>query len=146
MEKGKLKESDVHQGYNVQFFRNGRRMNQDVFAVKMNMSRSSIVRLENSPKIDHEILAKCGEVLDVPVNLLEDLTLDDMIRNITYNIEKIDNNGNCSNVGGNNNENVINPIETVVELSNKNAELYERMLQMERERVAELKQQLSEKK
>jgi len=101
------------------------------------------------------MLAKCAEVLGIPVETLKEFDLEKMMSSFTCNIDKIENtNGAIFSIlkdGSNSNPtNHYYPIEKIMELNQqiseqnqKNADLYERMLQSEKEKITFLEEKVA---
>lgn len=126
----------VHQGRNIRRIRLEKNINQDVMADLVHMSQPTVSRYENMKEIDEETLGRFARALDVPAELLKTLEEDAPIvifQENTTNVET--NNGNVDN-GYMNNANTFNPVEKIVEL-------YERMLNEEKEKYASLEKRLA---
>jgi transcriptional regulator with XRE-family HTH domain len=137
-------EVTIHQGRNVRFFRNAKNMKQEDFAERIGVKQPVVTKIERQSVIDERTLLKCAEVLGVSVDTIKEFEPEKMFDSFTYHIDKVQNtNGAFSfskeNVSTNNNY----PIEKIMELNLKNAELYERLLQAEREKNAFLEQMLA---
>ena len=134
----------IHQGQNVKIFRNMRNMKQEEFAKQIGVKQSVVTKLERQSIIEETMLSKCAEVLGIPVDVLKEFELEKMLDSFIYNIDKIqDSNGwMFSSKDGTANTNHYYPIEKIMELQHKNTELYERLLQAEKEKIALLEKML----
>jgi len=143
-------EVKIHQGRNIRFFRNAKEMKQEVFAERMGVNQSVVTRLEQKSIIEEPMLAKCAEILGISVEMIKEFDPEKMFDNFTYNIDKIENSNAIFSISRDNSSstptNYNYPIEKIMELNQKNADLYERMLQAEKEKVTFLEKMLVEKK
>ena len=144
-----MNDEKIHQGWNVRFFRNARNMKQESFAERIGVKQPAITKIERQNIIEEPILLKCAEVLGISVDILKEFEPSKMFENenYTYHIDKVQNsNGTIliSKDGTNRNQNY--PIEKLMELNRKNTELYERLIQAEKEKNAILEKMLNEKK
>ena len=138
-EEGEVK---IHQGRNIRFFRNAKEMKQEDFAERMGIQQPVVTRLEKQSVIDEPILLKCAQVLGISVEMIKEFDLDKMFNGFTCNIDKIENtNGAISISNDGKTPTTYNyPIEQLMILNQKNADLYERMLQSEKEKVGFLEE------
>jgi len=128
-------EVKVHQGRNVRFFRNARNMKQEDFADRIGVKQPAVTRIERQSVIEAPMLLKCAEVLGISVDMLKEFEPEKMFDSFTYNIDKVENsNGWMFSQKDSTNTNHNYPLEKLMELNNKNAELYERLLQAEKEK------------
>ena len=143
------REVKVHQGRNIRFFRNAKDMKQEDFAERIGMTQPFVVKIEKQSIIDETMLAKCADALGISVEMIKEFEPEKMFNGFTCNIDKIQNNTGAISISKegspptNNTNNY--PIEKIMELNQKNAELYERLLQAEKEKVAFLEKMLAEK-
>jgi len=137
-----------HQVRNVRFFRNLKNMKQEDFAERIGVTQPVVTKIERQSVLDPPMLLKCAEVLGISVDILKDFDPEKMVDNFTYHIDKIENsNGSLSfSKEGSPPTNYYYPIEKIMELNQKNAELYERLLQTEKEKNALLERMLAEKR
>ena len=140
----KENEVKIHQGRNIRFFRNARNLKQEDFAERIGIKQPVMTKIEKQSIIEESMLLKCAEVLGISVDMLKEFNPEKMFDSYTYHIDKIQNsNGggfslrDCTNANTNN-----YPIEKLMELHHKNTELYERLLQAEKEKNALLEKML----
>lgn len=115
-----------HIGRKICQIRELRGMKQDALAFEVGVSQQLISKIEQSDKVDEDLLMKIAEVLGVTKEGIE-----------AFNDESIFN--NINNFHDNSIQNNINPIDKIVEV-------YERLLASEREKVEILEKLLKEKK
>ena len=144
------REVKIHQGRNVRFFRNARNMKQEDFADRVGVKQPVITKIERQSVIEAPMLMKCAEVLGISADLLKEFEPEKMFDSFNYHIDKIQNSDGsvlCFKDGTNTNSNTNHnyPLEKLMELNQKNAELYERLLQAEKEKTAWLEKILAGK-
>ena len=131
-------EVKVHQGRNIRFFRNAKDMKQEDFADRIGMTQSFVVKIEKQNIIDEVKLAKCANALGISVEMIKEFDPEKMFSSFTYNIDKIENANGAFSISKDDSSLTNNyyPIEKLMELNQKISDLYERMLQSEKEKVA----------
>lgn len=123
-----------HIGRKISRIRELRDMKQDALAQAMGTSQQSISILENSETIDEDKLVEVAKVLGVTPEAIKNFSEENMI-NFFNNFS--DNSINQGPIGSNNTCN-FNPLDKVVEL-------YERLVQAEKEKVIYLEKLLKDK-
>lgn len=117
----------THHGRNMRRVREILGVKQDVIAAALNISQPAVVKMEQREVIDDETLEKVAKALNVPVDAIknyeEEATIS-FIANTFHDSTAIV--GNNNGTGGHYSC-TFNPIDKIVEL-------YERMLEMEREK------------
>src|SRR4051794_19688219 len=111
------KPNNVHIGRKISRIRELRGMKQDSLAFELGVSQQTISKIEQSEKIDDELLEQIAKILDVPVEGIKNFS-EEAVFNII---------GNTFTDSSSNNNNylcTINPLEKIIEL-------YERLLQSE---------------
>jgi transcriptional regulator with XRE-family HTH domain len=116
-----MAESTLHIGRKISRIRELRGMKQEALAAELGISQQAISKIEQSAEVEEEALSRIAKVLGVTVEGLKHFTEDSVFNNI-------------NNFHDNSIQNNFNPIEKVIEL-------YERLLQSEREKVELLKNQ-----
>lgn len=137
MEAAKAKKNN--HGANIRRWREWRGVNQDVLAEQIGVSQATLSGYEKRDKLEPEMLDKIAKALDVPteaITELEDGTAINIISN-TFN----DNAAANDNAAG-----VMNYYHPTFNPIDKIAELYERLLKSEQEKVAILQEIIQEKK
>lgn len=127
METSEVKKS--HHGYNTKRLREILGIKQEDFAERIGMSQQTISRFENTETLDEETLRKIADASKVPVEAIKNFS-DGQTNNFINTF--YDNSGfnyQCT----------FNPLDKVIEL-------YERIIQTEREKVALLEEVLKYKK
>jgi transcriptional regulator with XRE-family HTH domain len=109
----------LHIGRKISKLRELRGMKQETLASELGISQQAISKIEQSAEVEEDALIKIAHVLGVTVEGLKHFTEDAVFNNI-------------NNFHDNSIQNNFNPIEKVIEL-------YERLLQSEREKIEILK-------
>ena len=132
----------AHHGKNLRRFREWKGLKQEALAFEMgdDWSQKKISLLEQKEQIDDKILEQLSAVLKIPVEAFDALNEDPAINiiNSTFSDQAV---GAIGSAG----DYIVNPVEKWLEAMKKNEELYERLLQAEREKVEMLQQLLSKK-
>ncbi len=143
----------IHIGRNIKRFREILGVKQESLAITMGeeWNQKRISMLESKPKIDDELLEQVAEALKIPVVAIKNFDEEKTIMNIQNNYEGANPNSTVSVSGitgdpTTNNSCTFNPLDKLVEtmeelksLYAENKDLYERMLQTEKEKFELLK-------
>ncbi|RZJ83064.1 MAG: XRE family transcriptional regulator [Chryseobacterium sp.] len=125
------KSSKMHIGRKISRIREIRGIKQDFLAVELGVSQQTISKIEQSEEVEDSTLEKIANVLGVTAEAIKNFN-EEFVFNII---------GNTFTDSSSNNNNYLctfNPLDKVVEL-------YERLLQSEREKVELLKGKSTEK-
>ncbi len=122
-----------HIGRNISRIRELKDMKQEALAYAIGSSQQSISIIENSEIVDKEKLEKIAEALGVTVEAIENFSEENVFNYFNTFNESVSN----SNFGHNNVCN-FNPLDKVVEL-------YERLVQAEKDKVEYLEKLLKGK-
>ena len=126
----------IHQGRNIKRFREILGIKQEALAFDMGVSQSSISDYESKETLDDKVLEKIAGFLKVPTEAIKNFDEENAISVIANTFT--DSFNNSSNAFAYNNNCTFNPIDKMVEL-------YERMLQQQKEMIDKL-EKLIEKK
>lgn len=116
-----------HIGRNISRIRELRGMKQEALAIAIGVSQQSVSNIEGSETVEEEKLKAIAEVLGVSAEAIKNFSEEAAINYF--------NNFNDSSEGTFNNHCTFNPLDKVVEL-------YERLLQAEKEKVEYLEKLL----
>lgn len=132
----------IHQGNNVKRFREMQGIKQDALAAELgdDWSQKKVSRLEEKEIIEPEILEQVAKALKVPVEAIREFDSERVISIISNTFNTHDQSA------GINLYPTFNPVEKWIEAMEENKKLYERMLQMEKEKSEMLHSLLKEKK
>ncbi len=132
----------IHEGHNVKRIREILGIKQDALAFDLNLSQQAISQLEQKESIDPALLEEISKSLKVPVEAIKNFDEEAAINIIsnTFNDESFSHNifspHQCT----------FNPIDKWLEVLDENKKLYERLLQVEREKNELLQKLLDERK
>ena len=124
-------------GANVRRWREWRNIKQDVLAEMIGVSQATMSGIEKKETIDPETVEKLAKALDIPVEAITELTKENSVNIFTKNDQATF----LQNVGGSSTNTLsptFNPIDKV-------AELYERLLKSEQEKISLLQEVLRDK-
>ncbi|WP_158963213.1 helix-turn-helix domain-containing protein [Myroides fluvii] len=130
-------EHKIHQGRNVKRFREMLGIKQEVLAFDLgeDWNQKKISLLEQKEVIDHSLLQQISKVLKIPVEAIESFDEEQAINLISNSVSF----ENCQHPSFFNYQPNFNPIDKVIEL-------YERMLQQQKEMIEKLERLIEEKK
>jgi len=136
----------IHQGRNVKRFREMLGLKQEGLAYMLgdDWNQQKISLLEQKEEIDDQLLEQIAEQLKVPADAMKNFDEEMAVFNIQNNYEG--SNSGASGVYTNNNNCTFNPLEKYVEAIEANKQLYERLLQSEKEKNELLQKLLDGKK
>ena len=136
----------IHQGRNIKRFREMLGVKQDALASMLgdDWNQQKISLLEQKEQIDDPLLEQIAGQLKVPADAIKKFDEETAIFNIQNNFEG--SNTGASGVYTNNNNCTFNPLEKYAEAMEANKELYERLLQSEKEKNDLLQKMLNEMK
>ena len=120
-----------HIGRKISRIRELRDMKQEALAAALGISQQAVSNIEGSESIDDEKLQKIAEALGVSADAIKNYSDETVLHNIQNNYD-----GSVINAGPTVNNNcTFNPLDKVVEL-------YERLLQAEKDKIAYLEKLL----
>ena len=120
-------------GANVRRWREWRNINQDTLAEQIGVSQATLSSYEKKNKLDQEILEKITKASNIPLEAITDLGEDSAINIVASTLTANDNAAIFNYYPS------FNPIDKIVEL-------YDRLLQSEKEKVEILQEALKERK
>jgi len=113
-------------------------MKQEALAQALGISQQTISAIENSETIEEERLIEVAKALGVTVEAIKSFSEEGMI-NYFNTFNDSDNNFNSYNTC------TFNPLDKLMETVEENKNLYERLLQAEKEKIEYLEKLLKEK-
>lgn len=136
---------NIHHGNNVRLARAWKKITQDDLADRLNIYQSEVSKIESQEEIEDKTLEKISKALNVPVDFLKEFEPEAAMQSFIVSSNEVTiNNNEDSKAETNLQKNVTEHFETksvVNEPVDKVSELYERLLEKERE-IAELKSKL----
>lgn len=136
-----IENSRIHHGRNIRRTREDKGIGQTQLAELVHLSQPTVSRYEMAKSIDDDMLSRFARALSVPVEYLK--TLEEDAQTVIFQNNTITNSDNGAvNSGtavldGLTQSPVINPLDKV-------SELYERLLDKEKEKVAALEKRVRE--
>jgi len=127
-----------HIGRKISRIRELRGMKQETLAEELGISQQSVSQMEQSESLEDEKLDKVAKVLGVSKEAIKNFS-EEAILNIIGNTYHVDN-SSAVNYGC-----TFNPIDKIMEQSDKIEELYKKLLEAEKEKVAYLERLLDKK-
>ena len=115
-----------HIGRNIQRFREYLGMKQEALAADLGVSQNIISKIEKEPEIEEGLLNQLASALGISAEVIKDFDVEKAI----YNINNI--RDNTFEQGSTSIAQQFNPVDKIIEL-------YERLLQSEREKIELLK-------
>ncbi|QNK64546.1 helix-turn-helix transcriptional regulator [Pedobacter sp. PAMC26386] len=122
------KSDSMHIGRKIGRIRELRGMKQEGLAVELGVSQQTISKIEQSEKVEDELLAQIAKALGVTTEGIKEFNEESIFNVISNTFTSND----SSTINAINLQPTFNPIDKVVEL-------YERLLQSEREKIELLK-------
>lgn len=124
-------ERKVKVGRNIKFLRNLKGIKQETVALELGISQPEYSLIENSEDVEDSIIFQVAQILNVTPEIIKEFNENQVF----YNIEnKVDN--TTIHEKGHGIHQVFSPVDKVVEL-------YERLLESEREKIEILKSQIN---
>jgi len=124
-----------HIGRKISRIRELRDMKQEALAVALGISQQAVSTIENSETIEESKLMEVAKALGVSVEAIKNFS-EEAVINYFNNI--YDNENSPIHIANTNNNCTFNPLDKVVEL-------YERLVQAEKDKVAYLEKLLNNK-
>jgi transcriptional regulator with XRE-family HTH domain len=129
-----------HIGRNISRIRELRNMKQEALAMAIGVSQQTISTIENSEAVDEEKLVQIAEALGVSTEAIKNFNEEALINYFnTFNEPDF---SNSNGAFANNNNCSFNPLDKLIEAHEENKQLYERLLQAEKDKVAYLEKLL----
>lgn len=125
-----------HIGRNISRIREIKGMKQITLAELLGVSQQQVSIIENSESVEDSKLESIAKILEVPVEAIKEYS-DDKVMNII--------NSTITDSPIYNNFCTFNPLDKLIEAHEENKKLYERLLEVEKEKVAYLEKLLSSK-
>ncbi|MEA5127368.1 MAG: helix-turn-helix transcriptional regulator [Proteiniphilum sp.] len=131
----------AHQGKNAKLFRETRGIKQEAIAIELEISQQAVSQLEKRQELDDETIAVYARVVGIDEYFIRNMVDDSLPEGSNYFYDQ------SSQISQHNTQTLnFNPLDKVMELCSEKDQLYERMLELEKEKSALLEQLLKEKK
>ncbi|HWK59645.1 MAG TPA: helix-turn-helix transcriptional regulator [Parapedobacter sp.] len=133
----------VHEGRNIKRFREMLGMKQETLAYELgeDWTQKKISQLETKEKIERDILEQVAKILKVTPEAIQQFDADNALNIISNTFTSHD----SSTLNAINHNCTFNPFDKLVEVYEENKKLYERLIQVEKEKVVYLEQLLKDK-
>ncbi|SFK98237.1 Helix-turn-helix [Porphyromonadaceae bacterium KH3CP3RA] len=125
---------DVHQGKNAKRLREAKGVKQDAIAMELGISQQAVSQLERRQELDDATIAAYAKVLEIDEVFIRNMP-DDSLPEVAANF--FDQSSQILN---------FNPLDKLMELYSEKDQLYERMLELEKEKSTLLGQFLTDQK
>lgn len=112
-----------HRGRKIAKYRHFKGVKQDSLAKELNISQTEMSRIENQETIDDQLFAQIAEALGVTPEFLDNFDEHSALYNISNNVDNSPISDNSTGINQ-----VFNPLDKVIEL-------YERLLESEKEKI-----------
>ena len=129
-----------HIGRKISRIRELRDMKQEALAQALGTNQQAISAIENSETIDEEKLIEVAKALGVTVEAIKNFSEEGVINYFNSFNEAVNNSH-----FGNNNNCTFNPLDKLMETVEENKNLYERLLQAEKDKIEYLEKLLKGK-
>ena len=125
----------LHIGRKISRIRELRGMKQEALALELGISQQAISKLEQSEKVEEEVLDKIAKALGVTAEGIAKFNEETILNIISNTFTSND----TSTINAINIQPTFNPIDKLIEVYEENKKLYEQLLASEREKVEILK-------
>lgn len=129
----------VHQGRNAKRLREAKSIKQEAIAIELKISQQAVSQLEKRQELDDETIAVYAKVLGIDEDFIRNMT-DDSLEGSNYFYDHSFQNRDYST------QNLtFNPLDKLVEVYSEKDKLYERIIELEKEKNDLMGQMLKEK-
>ncbi|MEA5043783.1 MAG: helix-turn-helix transcriptional regulator [Petrimonas sp.] len=130
-----------HQGKNAKLFRETKGIKQEAIAIELDITQQAVSQLEKRQELDDEAINVYARVVGIDEYFIRNMVDDSLLEGSTYFYDHSIQNKNVSTQTL-----TFNPLDKVVELCAEKDQLYERIVQLEKEKSTLLENLLKEKK
>lgn len=118
-----------HQGRNAKLFRETRGVKQDAIAMELEISQQAVSQLEKRQELDDKTIAVYARVVGIDEYFIRNMVDESLLEGSDYFYDHSIQNKNVST------QNLtFNPLDKVVELCAEKDQLYERIVELEKEK------------
>ncbi|GAA3768421.1 helix-turn-helix transcriptional regulator [Flavobacterium ginsengiterrae] len=133
-----------HIGRKISRIRELKDMKQEALAQALGTNQQAVSAIENSETVDEEKLIQIAKALGVSVEAIKNFSEEGVINYFNTFTDNDFSNSQGTNFGSNN-ACTFNPLDKLVEYFEENKKLYERLLEVEKEKAAFLERLLKSK-
>lgn len=130
-----------HQGKNAKLFRETKGIKQEAIAIELKISQQAVSQLEKRQELDDEVIKVYARIVGIDEYFIRNMVDDSLLEGSTYFYDHSIQNKNVSTQTL-----TFNPLDKLVELYSEKDQLYERIVQLEKEKNTLLENLLKEKK
>ena len=128
------KPSNTHIGRKISRIRELCNIKQETLASELGVSQQSVSRMEQSQVLEDDVLEKIAKVLGVTTDAIKNFSEEAVVNYFNTFNQSV-----SSSNFGHNNTCTFNPLDKLMEIVEENKNLYERLLQAEKEKIELLK-------
>ncbi len=134
---------DVHQGKNAKRLREAKGVKQEVIAMELKISQQAVSLLERRQELDDATIAAYAKVLEIDEVFIRNMVDESLLEGSNYFYDQSSQNRDYSNQTQNL---TFNPLDKLVEVYSEKDKLYERIVELEKEKSTLLGQFLKDQK
>ncbi len=131
----------VHQGKNAKRFREAKGIKQEAIAIELDITQQAVSQLEKRQELDDEVIKVYARIVGIDEYFIRNMVDDSILEGCNYFYDNSFQNRDYSSQILN-----FNPLDKLVELYSEKDQLYERIVQLEKEKNTLLENLLKEKK
>jgi len=124
-----------HIGRKISRLRELKGFKQEYLAQQLGISQQAVSKLEQSENIEEEVLEKVAKILDIPAEGIKQFSEEAVLNIVATTFNSHDSSTSIAYQSSLN----FNPLDKLIEAYEENKKLYERLLQVEREKNELLK-------
>lgn len=133
----------VHHGKNVKLFRETRGIKQEEIAMELKITQQAVSQLEKRQELDDDTIAVYAKVVGIDEYFIRNMVDESLLEGSNYFYDQSSQNRDYSNQTQNL---TFNPLDKLVEVYSEKDKLYERIVELEKEKSALLKQSRKDQK
>lgn len=133
----------VHHGKNVKLFRETRGIKQEEIAMELKITQQAVSQLEKRQELDDDTIAVYAKVVGIDEYFIRNMVDESLLEGSNYFYDQSSQNRDYSNQTQNL---TFNPLDKLVEVYSEKDKLYERIVELEKEKSALMGQFLTDQK
>jgi len=134
-----------HMGRKISRIRELRGMKQEALAIELGISQQSVSHLEQSETVETEKLEQVAKVLDVTPEGIKNFSEETVFNIISNTFNNTSSDNSTLIASSMNYQPTFNPLDKLLEATEENKKLYERLLAAEQEKITYLEKLLAQK-
>ncbi len=132
----------VHQGRNAKLFRETRGIKQEAIAIELGISQQAVSQLEKRQQLDDVTIAAYAKVVEIDEYFIRNMVDESLLEGSTY---FYDHSSQIKSTQFSTQNLTFNPLDKVMELYSEKDKLYERIIELEKEKSTLMGQMFKEK-